>query len=113
MFTCVFLYPSAKQYYTSVRENDRLQAEYAALQERNAALEEDVSALQTDAGVEARAHDQFGWVKEGEETANVSGLDLEQKTAEEQSLTPNITSDSIELPQTWYTPMLDALFGVE
>ena len=109
--SCVFLYPAAQQYYHAVREHDRLEAEYAALEDRNAALQTEVSSLQTASGVERRAHEQFGWVKEGEQTASVRGLDLERDTAS--TFRANITSDSIEAPETWYSPFLDALFGVE
>lgn len=109
--SCVFLYPAAQQYYHAVRENDRLQAEYAALEERNEALQSDVSSLQTDSGVEARAHEQFGWVKDGEETATVRGLEIEKEDAS--TFRANITPGSIEAPDTWYSPFFDALFGVE
>ncbi|WP_232050940.1 FtsB family cell division protein [Arabiibacter massiliensis] len=105
-----FLYPAAQQYYQALREHDRLAAEYAALSDRNDALQSDVNALQTDSGIEARAHEQLGWVKEGEQTANVRGLDLPEEAP---TFRANITSDSIETPETWYSPFLDPLFGVE
>ena len=109
--SCAFLYMPAQQYYHAVRERDQLAAEYTALEQRNGALESDVSSLQTDAGVEDRAHEQFGWVKKGEETANVRGLDLDVDEAS--TFSANITSDSIKAPETWYSPFLDTLFGVE
>lgn len=108
--SCSFLYPAAQQCYHAVREHDRLAAEYAALADRNAALQSDVNALQTDSGIEARAHEQLGWVKEGEQTANVRGLDVPEESS---TFRANITSDSIEAPETWYSPFLDPLFGVE
>ncbi|MFR1638904.1 MAG: FtsB family cell division protein [Eggerthellaceae bacterium] len=73
--------PAGAAVYHALRERDQLAAEYAALEERNGALESDVSSLQTDAGIEDRAHEQFGWVKKGEETANVRGLDLDEDEA--------------------------------
>ena len=111
VLSCVFLYSPAQQYYHALRERDQLAAEYAALAERNGVLEGDVSSLQTDAGIEDRAHKQFGWVKKGEETANVRGLDLDEDQAS--SFRANITPGSVEAPETWYSPFLDALFGVE
>lgn len=111
VLSCAFLYPPAQQYYHALRERDQLAAEYAALEERNGALESDVSSLQTDAGIEDRAHEQFGWVKKGEETANVRGLDLDDDEAS--TFRANITPGSVEAPETWYSPFLDALFGVE
>lgn len=65
----MFLYGPAQQYYCSVRDHDKLAIEYAALSDRNNALQTDVDSLQTDAGIEQRAHDQLGWVKQGEESA--------------------------------------------
>ena len=49
-------------------------------------------------------------MKEGEETANVRGLDLED---DESTFRANITPGSVEAPETWYSPFLDTLFGVE
>ena len=109
--SCLFLYPTAQQYYHAVRERDQLAAEYAALAERNSVLQNDVDSLQTDAGIEDRAHEQFGWVKKGEETANVRGLDLDENDSS--SFRANITPGSVEAPDTWYSPFLDALFGVK
>lgn len=50
-------------------------------------------------------------VKKGEETATVSGLDLEDDEAG--TFRANIVPGSVEAPETWYSPLLDALFGVE
>ncbi len=110
--TCVFLYSPAQQYYKTLRTNDQLRAEYAALEARNSALGRDVAALQTDEGIKARAHDQLGWVDAGEQTANVHGLDIAYDRSE--SIRANIPAGSVEAPDTaWYTPVLDAVFGVE
>lgn len=111
VFSAVFLYPSAQQYYCSVRNHDKLAIEYAALADRNDALQTDVDALQTDAGVEQRAHDQLGWVKKGEESANVRGLDLDSSSDGGSGVVVNIASDSIQAPTTWYSPVLDVVFS--
>lgn len=112
LLCCWFLYTPAQQLYASVREHDRLEAEYAAIEQRNASLESEVNALQTDDGIEDRAHQEFGWVKEGYETATVRGLsgDAEDKG---DIFTANIVPGSVKAPETWYSPMLDALFGVQ
>lgn len=110
VLSAVFLYPTAQQYYCSVRNHDKLAIEYAALAERNDALQTDVDALQTDAGVEQRAHEQLGWVKKGEESANVKGLDLDS-SSDSSGVIANISSDSIQAPTTWYSPVLDVVFG--
>ena len=112
LLTCWFLYTPAQQLYHSVREHDRLQAEYAAIEQRNASLESEVGTLQTDAGIEDRAHEQFGGVPEGEQTANVHGLSADGGD-EGSNFTANIVAGSVEAPETWYSPVLDALFGVK
>lgn len=105
----VFLYQPAKDLYIASREHDQLQAEYAALEQRNARLAADVADLQTQSGIEARAHEELGWIKEGEETANVRGLDLEEA---EDPFVANVVAGSVPAPQTWYSPFLDVVFGV-
>ena len=108
--SCLFLYPAAQQYYHASRENDRLQAEYAAIEQRNATIQNEVDSLKTESGVKARAHEQFGWVEEGEQSAVVHGLD---DAAEDTDFLANIPSESVDTPETWYSPVLDAVFGVE
>lgn len=110
VFACMYLYPSAKQYYLSVRECDRLQAEYNAIDQRNAAIKSEVAALETDEGVADRAREELGWVKSDENAVTVRGLnDVE----EESTFTANIVAGSTEAPETWYSVWLDPLFGVE
>ena len=109
-FACVFLYPSARQYYLSVRECDRLQAEYDAIDQRNAAIQSEVSALETDEGVADRARKELGWVKSDEHAVTVRGLEEKE---DDSTFTANIVAGSTEAPETWYSVWLDPLFGVE
>lgn len=108
--SCVFLYPTAKQYYVAVRQHDQLQAEYEALQQRNATIKSEVDSLSTDAGIEDRARREFGWVKADEHAANVYGLDTDE---DDSTYNKAITPGSVETPETWYSPVLDAVFGIE
>lgn len=110
LLTAGFLYPSARTCYQAIREEARLELEYAALDERNRALASNVAYLQTDAGVEARARSQYGWVKEGEQAGSVSGVDAVQ---EDPKIAAKVMSDEIKPPTTWYSPVLDPLFGVD
>ena len=80
-----FLYGPAQQLYTDIRERDRLAAEYEAVTERNAAIEASVDALSTEAGIEDEASEFRG----------------------------NIVSEDITAPDTWYSDLLDPIFGVE
>ena len=110
VLTGIFLYPSAQQYYVTMRECDRLQAEYEAIENRNANIQSEVDALATDAGVEDRAREEFGWVKTGEHAVNVRGLDVGE---DESTFRANIVQGSVKAPETWYSKWLDPLFGVE
>lgn len=107
VFTVSFLYPSAAQLYHSVRERDQLQAEYAAIEQRNDSIQASVDALSTDAGVEDRAHQEFGWVSKGENAVTVYGLDLDSDS----TFTASIVPGSIPAPETWYSKLLDPIFG--
>ena len=107
VFTVSFLYPSAAQLYHSVRERDQLQAEYAAIEQRNDSIHATVDALSTDAGVEDRAHQEFGWVSKGENAVTVYGLDLDGDS----TFTASIVPGSIPAPETWYSKLLDPIFG--
>lgn len=108
---CVFLYQPARQYYQSVREHDALAAEYAALQEREDALQSSVDALSTEEGMEDLAHEQYGLVKKGEVSVSVSGV--EDSASADDSIPPNVSAGSVEPPDTWYSGILDPLFGVQ
>lgn len=109
---CACVYTPAQQYYKTLRLNDQLEAEWKAIEERNDALALDLATLGTREGIEARAHEQFGLVEEGEESANVLGLDYTYDHST--TMMAAIPSGSIETPDPeWYTPLLDAIFGVE
>ncbi len=111
VLTCVILYSPAQQYYWSVREHDQLEAEYAAVVEHNQDIENSVANLSSDEGVTAAAHDQLGWVEEGEEIGKVKGINTSDDVTS--TVSSNIASGSVEAPETWYSPMLDLIFGVE
>lgn len=115
VFACTFLYTPAQQYYQAQREYDRLTAEYASIESRNEALDVQNDILTSDAGIEDAVRQKFGYVKEGEETAIVTGLSEETTNAlrDSEHIEANVLSSSVKAPEEWYTPILDALFGVE
>lgn len=106
--TCVFMYGPVQLWYQQMRENDRLQLEYAALVERNGALQDDVDSLSSEAGVEDRVHQQYGWVREDEHAVSVSGL----SSTSDIDFIANVSPGSVTAPETWYSGFLDPLFGV-
>lgn len=109
----VFLYTPVQHYYQSVREHDRLVAEYASIQERNVKLDEQNAALASSAGMEDAVRQKYGYVINGDETAVVSGLSDEAYKSSGDGVEANVLSSTVKAPEEWYTPFLDALFGVE
>lgn len=107
---CAFVYPSAQQYYVTTREYQQLQAEYEAIQERNAVMQREVDSLSTSEGIEDKAREEFGWVKEGENAVNVYGL---EGVEDESRYSKGIQPGSIQAPETWYSRFLDPLFGIQ
>lgn len=105
-----FLYPAAKDSYVAMRAQAQLQAEYDALMQRNEAIQANVDRLSTDEGVEDRAREEFGWVKSGENSVNVYGLEQDEEAAS--TLNADVTAGSVPAPDTWYSSFLDPLFGV-
>lgn len=105
-----FLYPAAKDSYVAMRAQAQLQAEYDALVQRNEAIQANVDRLSTDEGVEDRAREEFGWVKSGENSVNVYGLEEDEGGAS--NLNADVTAGSVPAPETWYSSILDPLFGV-
>lgn len=112
LFACVFLYPTAQTYYQSVRENDRLQAEYQAVLERNEALTDQMVSLVTNEGMAAYAHDRYGWIMPNENPVVVQGL-MDQTKNGMDSVAANVIPGSVKAPETWYSPVLDVIFGVK
>ena len=105
----VFLYPTAQRYYCSVRDHDKLVIEYDALVDRNqecnptsipckpmqrrAACPRAARLGEKRRGIRQRARFEPG--------GNPAGS----------TITPNISSDSVQAPDTWYSPLLDLVFG--
>ncbi len=111
---CVFIYPSAQQYYIELRDHDRLQAEYDAVAARNEAIQGEVDYLSTDEGMEDAARSELGWVYEGEQNVVVSGLpeETEQESTNEK-VRKQVVSGSVSAPDTWYSSILDPFFGYD
>lgn len=107
---CAFLYDPAKNYYTAVREQAKAEVAYEIVSTRNEALIEDVALLTSEAGMEDRVREQYGWVKEGENAVTVTGLSHEAEPTPAEILR-TITLNDIKAPETWYSPVLDPFFG--
>ena len=106
----MFMYPAAKQYYTEMRHLDKVHAEYQAVTDRNADLAATRDYLQSETGIEEMAHEKYGWVNEGEHSVLVYGLPDDGTMADTNLY---IKRGSVSAPETWYSVILDPLFGVE
>lgn len=107
---CIVLYPVGKDYYTSLRNEQSLEAELAAVEERNSQIESQNEALNTDEGVENQARSELGWVKKGEKSVSISNAGEDTDTAT--TLPSQVEEGSGKAPNTWYYTILDAVFGV-
>ncbi len=112
VFACIalfvsMLYTPAQQYYQQMRERARLAAEYSAIVDRNDSLQDLVDNLQSEDGIEDKAHAEFGYVKKDEKAGAVTGIDV--KT--ESKFKANIAPGSVSAPETWYSGILDFIFG--
>ena len=65
--------------------------------------------LSTDEGKEDAVRDQYGWVRGDENAVNVAGLD----DSGDASSTVSSSSIDASAPATWYSGILDPLFGFE
>lgn len=101
------LYTPAQQCYQQLRERDRLTAEYHAIVERNDSLQTIVDNLNSDEGIEDKAHSEFGLIKRGESAGAVTGFTVDDPS----EFQANIAPGSVPAPETWYSGVLDFLFG--
>jgi cell division protein FtsB len=110
----VFLYAPARDYYQAQRQHDRLSTEYTQIEQRNAALTEQNQTLASDAGMEDAVRQKYGYVVQGDQTAVVTGLsDVTTDSARDsENIEANVLASAVKAPEEWYTPYLDAFFGV-
>ena len=101
VFTCFFLYQPARDLYISVREQDKLQAQYEALLKTNEALQADIDALQTEDGIRQRATDALGLIQQGESIGYVAGTEIADGRDNSASETSSkLSYKNIKTPQT-------------
>lgn len=110
LFVAVLLYPVGRDYYKTLRHEQRLQAQVEAASDRNDAIEAENDALNTPEGIENQAHTEYGLVLEGENAVIITN---EQGTVDNASRLPDhLDIDSIHAPSTWYYSILDTVFFV-
>ena len=106
----VTLYPVLREYYITSREHELLAIEYAAVLDRNDRIEAQIANLQTPEGIEDRAREQFGWVRQGEEAVNITGLQITESST---VLPSAVLPGSVVAESTWWTDFLDVLFDID
>lgn len=106
----VLMYPAVANYYNETRTLQQLEAEYAALEDYNTQVQAEVNYLGTDEGLEEYARSELGWVGKDENVVDVKGV---QSTASssESSASHVVQEGSIKAPDTWYSGVLDVIFG--
>lgn len=109
IFSGALIYPSAQEYYKTVRAEDKLQAEYDAISARNDQLQSNIDNLNTDAGIEDQAR-QYGYVQPGENAVSVTNSG---ETSQTTVVPESVDTEDVKAPDTWYTKILDKVFGVE
>lgn len=114
----VFLYEPTRSYYIALRTAAKTQAEYDQVSAAHEKLQNDVDTLSTTEGAEDTARKDFGMVESGENLVVVSGLkdDSDESTAGAADTNPHgsqADASSIKAPDTWYSGVLDPLFGYQ
>ncbi len=106
----VLLYQPVANYYQEIRQQQQLEAEYKVVADYYSTLKSEVEYLNTKEGLEEYVRQELGWVKAGEQVAAVEGLEARDATAVKSSVTSDL-SNSVPTPATWYSPVLDVVFG--
>lgn len=110
VLSIMFVYPSAQDYYVTLRGNAQMQAELAAINERNDEIASRVAVLSTNEGVEDKLREDYGWVNKGENAVSVSREGSSYISTDAEHKSSDVVAGSIPAPETWYSPFLDMLF---
>lgn len=106
----VSLYPALRSYYIAYRVNEQLLQELSAVEVRNDQIRTQIASLNTKEGIADRARERFGWVPEGEQAVNITGLEVSDATT---VLPATVVSGSVAAPAAWWTEFCDVLFAVQ
>lgn len=109
--TVFMLYPSCQNFYTETRQLQQLQAEYQALSDYNTQMQSQIDYLNTDEGLEEYARSELGWIRQDERMATVEGVESSVDGSTQANTTYSPLNEDIPAPATWYSGVLDVLFG--
>lgn len=116
VFACIMLYGPCASYYNEVRSVQQLEAEYQALQDYNNDMQSQIDYLNTEEGMEEYIRSELGWIRSDEHMMQVEGLDSAASSDDDSSNADSLTTvptDSVKAPSTWYSGVLDVLFGYQ
>lgn len=111
VFAVFMLYPSCQNYYNETRQLQQLQAEYQAINDYNTQMQSQIDYLNTDEGLEEYARSELGWIRQDEHMATVEGVESSVEGSTQSSTTHSPLNENIPAPDTWYSGVLDVLFG--
>lgn len=101
VFVIGFLFEPAKNFYQSLRDHDKLVAQYEMLVNANTNLDEEIKFLQTDEGIKEIAREKLGLIPNGESTAYVRGEEDKYTNSEEQAnINPRSSYKNLKYPTT-------------
>ena len=106
-----YMFPTAQTYYKTMRENERIQAEYEAVLARNDDLQRSIDSLSTSDGIENLAHAEYNLTKQGETSVSVQGIEDNSNILDK--VNASVKSENVAFPATWYSGVLDQIFGVK
>lgn len=112
VFAVVMVYQPVANFYNETRSLQQLQAEYALLTEHNQKEQASLDYLSTPEGLEEYAHSELGWVRPDEHVVAVDGIEQPQEQQQERVVTA-VQQGSVDTPDTWYSPVLDVVFGYQ
>ena len=110
----IFLYEPTRNYYQGLRMNQAKQIELAALQDSVQHLEANTNEIRGDEGARMLARKR-GYAANNETLGQVDGLSddySDQEANKLRALHRNVARGYAP-PDTWYSPVLDVLFGVK
>lgn len=113
VFAVTMLYFPCQNYYNETRQLQQLQAEYDALQEYNTQMQNQVDYLNTDEGIEDYARSELGWIRPGEHVVSVEGVTPSTSDSRSNDRVYAIPAGSVAAPDTWYSGILDVIFGYD
>lgn len=109
--TVFMLYPTCQNYYNETRSLQQLQAEYEVITDYNDQLQSQVNYLSTQEGLEEYARTELGLIRQDENMVTVEGVEPSSESTSDSSATHSPLNEKISAPDTWYSGVLDVLFG--